>query len=47
MHIKCGRWEDNIGVDLKETGWESMNWIHLAQDKDKSVTNTAMNFQVP
>jgi hypothetical protein len=25
------RWEDNIKTDLRETGWESVNWIHLAQ----------------
>jgi hypothetical protein len=24
------RWEDNIRVDIKETGWEGKNWIHLA-----------------
>jgi hypothetical protein len=24
------RWEDYMRVDLKETGWEDMDWIHLA-----------------
>jgi hypothetical protein len=29
------RWEDNvIKVDLREIGWEVVDWIHLAQDKD-------------
>jgi len=23
------RWEDNIRMDLRETGWESVDWIHL------------------
>jgi len=26
--------EDNIQMDLKETGCECMNWIHFAQDRD-------------
>jgi hypothetical protein len=24
------RWEENIGMYLKETVWEGVNWIHLA-----------------
>jgi len=28
------RWEDNIRMDLREIGWERMDWIHLAQDRD-------------
>jgi hypothetical protein len=27
------RWEDNIKIDLKETGSASIDWIHLAQDR--------------
>jgi len=23
------RWEDNIKMDLKEIGWEGMDWMHL------------------
>jgi hypothetical protein len=26
------RWEDNIKMDIREIGWEGVNWIHLAQD---------------
>jgi hypothetical protein len=26
------RWEDRIKVDLKEIGWEDMDWIDLAWD---------------
>ena len=29
------RWEDNIKMDLKGRGWEGMEWIHLAQSRDK------------
>jgi hypothetical protein len=25
---------DNIKIDLKEAGWECVNWIHLLQDND-------------
>jgi hypothetical protein len=24
------KWEDNIGMDLRELGWEDVDWIHLA-----------------
>jgi hypothetical protein len=28
------RWEGNIKMDLEETVWEGVDWIHLAQNKD-------------
>jgi hypothetical protein len=28
------RREDNIKTDLKEDGWEGVNWIYLAQDRN-------------
>jgi hypothetical protein len=28
------KWEQNITIDHRETGWESMDWINLAQGKD-------------
>jgi hypothetical protein len=31
---KC-RWVDNIKMDLLEIGWGSVDWIGLAQDRDK------------
>jgi hypothetical protein len=36
-------------MDLRETGWEDVHWIHLAQDRDKeqALVNTVMNLQVP
>jgi hypothetical protein len=27
------KWEDGIGMDLRETGWQSVEWIPLAQDR--------------
>jgi hypothetical protein len=41
--------EDNIKMDLKETGWEDMDWIHLPWDKDqwRTIVNAVMNLRVP
>ena len=38
-------WEDSIKMGAKETGWEGVNWIHVAQIRDqwRAVVNTAMN----
>jgi hypothetical protein len=29
------RWEDNIKMDLRETGFGDVDWIHWAQDRDR------------
>jgi hypothetical protein len=29
------RWEDNIKIDLREIGFGDVDWIHLAQDRDR------------
>ena len=29
------RWEDSIKMDLQEVGWGTMDWIDLAQDRDR------------
>jgi hypothetical protein len=29
------RWVDNINMDLEEIGWGNVEWIGLAQDRDK------------
>jgi hypothetical protein len=43
------RQEDNIKMDLREIGWDGMDWIDLAQDRDqwRALVNTVMNFRVP
>jgi hypothetical protein len=42
------RWEDNIRMELKEIGWESVDWIHVAQDRDcwGALVNMVVNLQV-
>jgi hypothetical protein len=42
------RWEDGIRMDLRKTGWVSVHWIHLAQDRDRwwALVNTVMNLRV-
>jgi hypothetical protein len=42
-------WVDNIKMDLRETGWDDMNWIHLAQDRDhwRAFVNTVINLRFP
>jgi hypothetical protein len=29
------RWKDGIKMDLREIGWVGVEWIHLAQDRDR------------
>jgi hypothetical protein len=43
------RWVDNIKIDLREIGWDGMDWIDLAQVRDqwRALVNTVMNFRVP
>ena len=43
------RWYDNIKMDLQKEGFEGIDWIDLAQDRDKrrGLINTVMNFRVP
>ena len=43
------RWEDNIKMDFQEVGCGGMDWIALAQDKDKwrALVNAVMNRRDP
>jgi hypothetical protein len=40
------RWEDNIKMDPREIGFGSVDWIHLAQDRDswRALVNTVIAF---
>jgi hypothetical protein len=43
------RWMDNIKMDLGEIVWGGVDWIGLAQDRDKwrALLNLVMNLRVP
>jgi hypothetical protein len=43
------RWMDNVKIDLRGIGWDDMDWIYLAQDRDqwRALVNTVMNLRVP
>jgi hypothetical protein len=43
------RWVDNIKIDLREVGWEGMDLIDRAQDRDRwrAYVNAVMNLRVP
>jgi hypothetical protein len=36
-------------MDLQEVGWEDVDWIDMAQDRDRwwDLVNAVMNFRVP
>jgi hypothetical protein len=42
------RWEDGIKMDLRGIGWGGVEWIHLAQDRDRwrAVVSAVMNLRV-
>ena len=49
LEIPSRRWEDNIKMDLQEVGCGDMDWIELAQDRDRwrALVSTVMNLRVP
>jgi hypothetical protein len=42
------RWVDNIKTDLREIGWDGMDWIDLAQNRNqwRALVNTGMKLRV-
>jgi hypothetical protein len=42
-------WMDNVELNLREIGWDGMDWIDVAQNRDhlRSLVNTAMNLLIP
>jgi hypothetical protein len=43
------RWEDNIRMDIQEVECGGMDWIELAQDRDRwrAIVDAVMNLRVP
>jgi hypothetical protein len=43
------RWDDNIRMNVREIGWEDLDWMDLAQDKSQwqALVNVVMNLWVP
>jgi hypothetical protein len=43
------RWEENIKMDLGEVGWGDVDWIGLAQDRNRwrALVNSVLNLRVP
>jgi hypothetical protein len=43
------RWVDNIKMDLRQIGWDGVDWVDLAQDRDhwRALVNTVMNLRIP
>ena len=43
------RWKDNIKMDLQEVGCGGMDWIEMAQDRERwpALVNEVTNFRVP
>jgi hypothetical protein len=42
------RWVDNIKMDLREVGWDGVDWIDMAQNRDQwwALVNTVLNLRV-
>jgi hypothetical protein len=48
VYFKRHRWEDGIRMDLREIGLGGVDWIRLAQDRDRwqAVVSAVMNIRV-
>jgi hypothetical protein len=43
------RWVDNKKIDLREIGWDGVDWMDMAQDRGqwRACVNTVLNLRVP
>jgi hypothetical protein len=43
------RWVDNIRMDLGEVGWDDVDWIGLAKDRNRwrALANSVLNLRIP
>jgi hypothetical protein len=43
------RWVDNIKMELREIGWDGVDWIDMVQDRDqwRAFVITVLNLRVP
>jgi hypothetical protein len=43
------RWVDNIKMDVRDIGWDGVDWFDMAQDRDQSMAlvTTILNLRVP
>jgi hypothetical protein len=43
------RWVDSIKTYLREIGWDGVDWIDMAQDRDqwRALVNTVLKLRVP
>jgi hypothetical protein len=49
LEIPRRRWMDDITMDLREVGWGDVDWIGLAQDRNRwrALVNSVLNLRVP
>jgi hypothetical protein len=43
------RWVNNIKMDIREIGWDGMDWLNLTRDREQwwALVNMVMNHRVP
>jgi hypothetical protein len=41
------RWVDNIKMDIREKGWDGVDWMAEDRDQCRALVNTVLNLRVP